>query len=82
MTCVAYPVNMLSQFSSAPQTSFWEFMVQIVRYLKRAPDRKLLYSDCSHGRIANLLNTNWAGSPIDKRSTIGYCVFVEKKFVS
>ena len=54
-------------------------MVQIVRYLKRAPDRKLLYSDCSHGGIANLLDTNWAGSPIDKRSTIGYCVFVKKK---
>ena len=36
----------------------------------------ILYSNHEHNRIECFINTDWAGSKEDKRSTLGYCVFV------
>ena len=53
-------------------------MIQILRYLKSAPSRGLLYLDSCHECIIDFLDAGWAGSLIDRRSTISYCVFVER----
>jgi len=55
---------------SAPQTSHLDVLIRILRYLKRG----LLYSDCDHNHIDGFLDTDKAGCPIDKRSTIRYFV--------
>jgi len=49
--------------------------------LKCAPGKRILYSDCSHGCIAGISYADWAGSPIDRRSTTNYCVFVGENLV-
>ena len=36
----------------------------------------LLYSDCGYNCIADFSDADWVGCPIDRRSTIGYCVFI------
>jgi len=45
---VTYPISVMSQFLSAPQTSHWDVVIRILWYLKRAPGRGLLHSNCSH----------------------------------
>ena len=50
--------------------------MRILRYLKKALGRELLYSDYGHTRVACFLNADWAGCSFDRRSTIGYCVFL------
>ena len=42
-------------------------MIQIPLYLKRTPDRGLLYSDCAHGRIVDFSDADWVGLPIGRR---------------
>jgi len=48
---IAYPVSVVSQLMSAPRTSHWDIVVRILSYLKSAPRRRLLYSECSHNSI-------------------------------
>ncbi|XP_070020748.1 uncharacterized mitochondrial protein AtMg00810-like [Nicotiana sylvestris] len=42
----------------------------------------ILYSNHGHSRIEYFADADWAGSKIDRRSTIGYCVFVSGNLVS
>ena len=41
-----------------------------------------MYSDCSYNRVAGFSDADWAGCPIDKRSTTRYCIFVGENLVS
>ena len=66
----------------APPTSHRDVMVRILRYLKGAPGKRLLYSNCDHNRIDGFSDADWVGSPIDMRSTTGYYVFVGGNLVS
>ena len=73
---------MVSQFLSAQQTSHWDVVIQILRYFKRAPGIRILYSDCAHGCIADFSDADWTRSLIDRRSNIYYCVFVGENLIS
>ncbi|XP_043705185.1 secreted RxLR effector protein 161-like [Telopea speciosissima] len=79
---IAFPVTVVGQFLSVPQTSHWDVVICILRYLKKAPRRGLLYLDHGHGRVEGFSDADWAGSPVDRRSTIGYCTFVGGNLVS
>ena len=48
---IAYSVNVVSQFMSAPRTSHWDVVVMILQYMKSAPGREHLYPDCGHDHI-------------------------------
>ena len=49
----------------------------IARYLKAHPGRDLFYGVHGHLRIEVFTDSNWVGSPSDKRSTTGgYCTFL------
>ena len=50
-------------------------MEHILCYLKEAPEREILYKKHGHIKIECFLDTDWAGSKEDMRSTSGYCVF-------
>ncbi|XP_043710479.1 secreted RxLR effector protein 161-like [Telopea speciosissima] len=77
---IAFPLSVVSQFLSSPRTPHWDAVIRIFRYLKKAPGRGLVYGSHGHGRVEGF--SNWARSPVDKRSTIGYCVFVGRNLVS
>ena len=79
---IAYSVSVVSQFMSASWTSHWDIMVRILRYLKSAPGRELLFSDCGHNRIVGFSDVDSADCPIDKKSTTRYYVFVGGNLVS
>ena len=42
----------------------------------------MLFEDRGHTQIVGYCDADWAGSPIDRRSTSGYCVFIGGNLVS
>ncbi|GAV69780.1 hypothetical protein CFOL_v3_13281, partial [Cephalotus follicularis] len=90
---ISFDVSVVSQFMSAPRIPHWQAILQIVRYLKRAPGQDLVfrdrrdlhisgYSDPDASKVVGYLDADWAGCPIDRRSTSGHCVFLGGNLVS
>ena len=68
---ISYAVSVVSQFLEAPR----EVVTRIIRYLKKQPGLGILYRLNGHLRLEGFTNADWAGSPLDRLSTIGYCTF-------
>jgi len=57
-------------------------MIHILRYVKGNLGQGLLYENKGSTQVKAYCDANWAGCPIDKRSTTGYCVFLGGNLVS
>jgi len=79
---IAYTVSVVSQFLSAPRTSHWDAVIRVLGYWKRALGKGFYICIVVIDVSLSFFDANWAGSSTDKRSTIGYCVFVGGNFVS
>ena len=51
-------------------------------YLKKSPEKELLYSDYEYTRIADFSDADWVRSSGGKRSTTRFCVFLRENLVS
>lgn len=79
---IAYSVSVVSQFMHAPRETHMDAVYRILRYLKSAPAKGLLFSQNNHTEVEAYTNADWAGSVIDRRSTSGYCSFVGGNLVT
>ncbi|XP_070011383.1 secreted RxLR effector protein 161-like [Nicotiana sylvestris] len=79
---ISFPVSVVSQFMDSPCDSHWDAVVRILRYIKSAPGRYLLFEDRGHEQIVGYSVADWARSPSDRRSTSRYCVLVGGNLVS
>ncbi|XP_071921533.1 uncharacterized mitochondrial protein AtMg00810-like [Coffea arabica] len=79
---ISFAVSVVSQFLDTPRTSHWDAVIRILRYLKSAPGKGLLYQNHGHTDIEGYSDADWAGSASDRRSTTGYCMFVGGNLVS
>ena len=79
---ISFSVSVVSQFLQTPCDSHWDAVVRILRYIKGAPGRGLLYENKGHSHIVGYSDADWAGSPSDRRSTSGFCVLVGGNLVS
>ena len=52
-----------------------------MRYLKSHPSHGLLYETNSHLRVEAYIDADWAGSPLDRKATTGYCSYVRNKLL-
>ena len=59
-----------------PCDSHWEAVVRILRYIKLALGKGLLFEDQGNEHIIGYTDADWAGSPSDRCSTSRYCVLV------
>ena len=73
---ISFAVSVLSQFMKDPRLPHWEAIIRIVRYLKAHPGRGLLYKANGHLQVEAYTDADWAGSPLDRKSSIGYCTFL------
>ena len=57
-------------------------MIRILRYIKGTLGRGVLYENRDHTQIIGYCDADWTGSPADKRSILGYCVFMGGNLIS
>lgn len=67
---------------NAPCENRWEAVVCILRYIKRALDKGLLYGNKGNVQIIGYFDTGWAGLSSTTRSTSRYCVVIEGYIIS
>ena len=66
-TCpdIVYAVSVVSQFMHFPSDDHMGVVMQILRYLKRAPGRGLIFKKQGHLNVKGYIDTNWAGNITD-----------------
>ncbi|RVX08580.1 Retrovirus-related Pol polyprotein from transposon RE2 [Vitis vinifera] len=84
ITCldISFPVSVVSQFLQSPCDSHWDVVIRILRYIKSTPGQGVLYENRGHTQVVGYTDADWAGSPTDRRSTSGYCVFIGGNLIS
>ncbi|XP_024199917.1 uncharacterized mitochondrial protein AtMg00810-like [Rosa chinensis] len=78
---ITYPVHVLSRFMHEPRKCHMESALRVMRYLKNAPGQGLFFSSESDLSLRAYCDSDWAGCPITRRSTTGYCVFLGPSLV-
>ncbi|XP_059635357.1 uncharacterized mitochondrial protein AtMg00810-like [Cornus florida] len=79
---IAYAVNVVSQFMHAPSEEYMNAVYQILKYLKSALGKRLLFYKNGVYGIKGYTDSDWVGSQTDRRSTSGYFTFVEGNLVT
>ena len=62
--------------------SHWDAVIRILRYIKSTPGQGVLYENRCHTQVVGYTDADWVGSPTDRRSTFGYCVFIGGNLIS
>ena len=74
---LAYALSIVSQFMHNPREQHMNAVMCILRYLKSAPGKGILFTknvDCQSVDAYSI--ANWAGAIDDRRSSSGYFTFV------
>ncbi|MFS7923079.1 putative RNA-directed DNA polymerase [Helianthus anomalus] len=95
---IAFSVNKVCQFMHAPTENHWSAVKRILRYLKGTLDLGLLFRQSSgtnlhafsdshwHDTLVSpvqaYFDSDWAGCPVDRRSTGGYAIYLGSNLVS
>ena len=79
---IAYVVCVVSQFMHDPRKPHMDAVERILRYLKSAPGKGLLFTKHNHLKIEGYTDADWAGSADNRRSTSGYFTFVGGNLVT
>lgn len=79
---IAYAVSVVSRFMHAPSEEHMNAVYRILRYLKTAPGRGLLFAKSNDFEIEGYTDADWAGDQTNRRSTSGYFTFVGGNLVT
>ncbi|XP_040363468.1 secreted RxLR effector protein 161-like [Rosa chinensis] len=79
---VAYAVSVVSQFMHNPSERHMEAVVRILRYLKSAPGKGLMFCKCQHLDVSGYTDADWADSITNRKSTSGYFTSVGGNLVT
>ena len=79
---ISYAVSVVSQFMYCPSKNHMDAVVQIIRYLKSAPGKGLIFSKNGHLDIEGYTNADWVGNLSDRKSISGYFTFVGGNLVT
>ncbi|KAL8101713.1 hypothetical protein AgCh_033560 [Apium graveolens] len=79
---ISFPVSVVSQFMHCLKEKHLESVYRILRYLKMTPGKGLFLGKHSDQGIEVYIDSDWAGSTIDRRSTSGYCTYVGGNLVT
>ena len=80
--CISFVVTVVSQFLDSPCDSHWHALVHILRYIKSAPGKGLLFENKEHKQVVGYTNADWVGCPTNRRSISGYCILIGGNLVS
>ncbi|XXG59644.1 hypothetical protein AAC387_Pa04g1693 [Persea americana] len=76
---ISYAVNVVSQFMTAPQHHHLVAVKRIIRYILGSPTRGLVFPPLTLNAYSD---AHWAGCPDTRRSTTGWCMYVDELLIS
>ncbi|PRQ27705.1 putative linoleate 9S-lipoxygenase [Rosa chinensis] len=76
------PIEQNHRLAEYPDQTHMEAVVRILRYLKSAPGRGLVFSKHRHLDVLGYTDADWAGCITDRRSTSGYFTFLGGNLVT
>lgn len=79
---ISFAVSVVSRYMHDPRKGHMEVVYRILRYLKSAPGKGLIFRKNGHLGIEGYCDADWASCADDRRSTSGYCMFVGGNLVS
>nr|KYP49871.1 hypothetical protein KK1_028371 [Cajanus cajan] len=79
---ISYVVHQVSQFMSSPQHLHFAAIRRIIRYLIGSPTRGLFFPRGSPLQLLAYSDADWAGCPDTRRSTTGWCMFLDGAVIS
>ncbi|XP_019158590.1 PREDICTED: uncharacterized protein LOC109155361 [Ipomoea nil] len=79
---LSFSVNRLCQFMHSPTSDHWGLLKHVLRYIKGTISYGLRLSASASSTIHGFSDSDWAGCPIDKKSTSGYAVFLGDNLIS
>ncbi|XP_019157958.1 PREDICTED: uncharacterized protein LOC109154654 [Ipomoea nil] len=79
---LAYAVNRLCQFMHSPTDDHWVMVKRVLRYIKGTLNYGLRLSPSASTNIHAYCDSDWAGCPVDRKSTSGYAVFLGSNLIS
>ncbi|XP_019184270.1 PREDICTED: uncharacterized protein LOC109179161 [Ipomoea nil] len=79
---LSYAVNRLCQFMHAPTVAHWGLLKRVLRYVKGTLRYGLQLTTSRCTDIHAYSDSDWAGCPVDRKSTSGYAVFLSSNLIS
>ena len=79
---IAYAIPIVSQFMAAPRTIHFTVDLRILCYVKKTLGHGLQFSSQSSPVLSGYSDADWAGDPTDRRSTTGYCFYLNDSLIS
>ncbi|KAJ0627129.1 putative RNA-directed DNA polymerase [Helianthus annuus] len=79
---ISYAVHVLSQFMHSPTEGHLKLAFHLLRYLKTAPGRGLLFSKGQSFDLTVFADSDWAKCLVTRKSVTGFCVFLGNSLVS
>ncbi|KAL2945484.1 Retrovirus-related Pol polyprotein from transposon TNT 1-94 [Bienertia sinuspersici] len=73
---IAYSIHILSQFMHSPTTTHLQAAKRIFRYLSGTCDQGILLASSSAVKLTAYCDSDWAGCPVTRRSTSGFCIML------
>lgn len=71
MPDICYVVNTLSQFMVEPKRAHWAADKHVLRYIQGTVEHGLRYTRGNDIKQSGLTDADWAGSSVERKSTIG-----------
>jgi hypothetical protein len=79
---ILFAVSVVSRYMHDPRKGHMDVIYHILRYLKSAHEKGLIFRKNEHMNIEDYCDSDWANCQDDRRSTSGYCMFVGGNLVS
>ena len=79
---IAYSVSVISRFMHDPREPHLQVAYRVLHYLKGNPRKGILFKKNDTLALEAYIDADYAGSIVDRRSTTGYCTFLEGNLVT
>ncbi|GKC63292.1 ribonuclease H-like domain-containing protein [Tanacetum coccineum] len=79
---ISYAVHQICLYMHNPRDPHFTALKHILRYVRGTIDHGLQLHVLSTSQLTAYTDTDWAGCPVTRRSTSGYCVFLGDNLLS
>ncbi|KAI3702665.1 hypothetical protein L6452_28413 [Arctium lappa] len=79
---ISYAVQQICLFMHAPREPHFQLLKRILRYIKGTLSQGLVISPSPSTKLTAYSDADWGGCPDSRRSTSGYCVYMDANLIS